>query len=79
MAAALDYRKRCDWVRDVIFGEDRATTHTVHAHQALAAFRNVAISLIRVWRGAAITAAREYYASHPAVLFRRLGLTPARL
>lgn len=67
------------WVRDVVFGEDRATTHTAHAHQALAAFRNLAIALIHLWRGSAITAAREYYASHPAVLFRRLGLTLARL
>jgi hypothetical protein len=26
-----------------------------------------------------VAEAREYYASHPAALFRRLGLTPARL
>jgi predicted transposase YbfD/YdcC len=62
------------WVRDVVFGEDRATTRSGHAPQVLAAFRNLALSLLRVWRGPAITAAREYYATHLGVLFRRVGL-----
>ena len=39
------------WVRDVVFGEDRSTTRTAHAPQALAAFRNLAISFIHRWRG----------------------------
>jgi predicted transposase YbfD/YdcC len=67
------------WVRDVVFGEDRATTHTAHAPQALAAFRNLAIALIHLWRGSAITAAREYFGAHPAALVRRLDLPAARL
>ena len=67
------------WLRDVVFGEDRATTHTGHAPQALAALRNLAISFIHRWRGREVTAAREYYASHPAVLFCHLGLVPRRL
>jgi hypothetical protein len=70
---------RLHWLRDVVFGEDRATTHTAHAPQALAAFRNLAISLLHLWRGSDITAARQYYASHPAALFRRLGLSPPGL
>jgi predicted transposase YbfD/YdcC len=67
------------WVRDVGFGEDRSLTRTGRAHQVLAAFRNRALSLIRLWDGPAITAAREYYATHLSLLFRRAGLTGARL
>jgi hypothetical protein len=63
----------------VVFGDDGPTTRTGHTPQALAAFRNLAISAIRSRRGPAITAAREYYASHPAVLLGHLGLTPRRL
>jgi hypothetical protein len=62
------------WIRDAVFREDHATTRTAHAHQAFAAFRNLVISLLHLWRGSQVTAAREYYASHPNVLFRRLEL-----
>jgi predicted transposase YbfD/YdcC len=62
------------WVRDVIFGEDRSTTRTGHGAEVLAAFRNLAISLIRHFRGPEITAGREYYATHLGVLFRQLGI-----
>jgi predicted transposase YbfD/YdcC len=67
------------WIRDVVFAEDAATTHTAHAPQALAVLRNLALSLLHRWRRHDITAARQYFASHPAALFRRLGLTPRRL
>jgi predicted transposase YbfD/YdcC len=67
------------WLRDAVFREDQSTTRTGHAPEALAAFRNLAISLIHRWRGSRVTEAREYYAAHPAHLFRRLGLTPAGL
>jgi len=67
------------WLRDAVFREDHSTTHCGHAPEALAAFRNLAISLIHRWRGSRVTEAREYYAAHPAQLFRRLGLTPAGL
>jgi predicted transposase YbfD/YdcC len=62
------------WLRDAVFREDHATTRTARAHHAFAAFRNLAISLIHLWRGSHVTAAREYYASHPTALFRRLQL-----
>ena len=65
---------RVHWVRDGVFGEDAGTTHTGTAPQAPAALRNLALSLLHHWKHAELTAAREYYASHPAVLFRRLGL-----
>jgi predicted transposase YbfD/YdcC len=63
------------WVRDAVFAEDRSTTRTGQAPQACAAFRNLAISFIHHFRGSAITASRDYYASHPMVLFRQLGVT----
>ena len=62
------------WLRDAVFREDHATTRTAHAHPTFAALRNLAISLIHLWRGSHVTAAREYYASHPYVLFRLLQL-----
>jgi predicted transposase YbfD/YdcC len=67
---------RLHWLRDVVFGEDRSTTRTQHAPQALAALRNLAISLIHLYRGRDVTAAREYYGRHPTVLFHQLGLAP---
>jgi predicted transposase YbfD/YdcC len=70
---------RLHWVRDVVFAEDASTTHTAHAPQALAVFRNLALSLLHRWRGHDITAARQYYAGHPAALFRCLGITVRRL
>ena len=63
------------WLRDAVFREDQSTTRTGRAPQVLAALRNLAISLIHRWRGPRVTEAREYYAAHPNVLFRRLGLT----
>ena len=62
------------WLRDALLREDHATTRTAHAHQAFAALRNLVISLIHLWRGSRVTAAREYYASHPNALLRRLQL-----
>jgi hypothetical protein len=44
------------WIRDAAFGEDHSTTRTSHAHQVLAALRNLVISLIHLWRGRHITA-----------------------
>ena len=59
------------WMRDAVSGKDHSTTRTGRAHQAFAAFRNLAISLIHLWRGRHITATREH-AGYPVVLFRHL-------
>jgi predicted transposase YbfD/YdcC len=67
------------WVRDVVFGEDAATTRTGHAPQALAALRNLALSLLHRWRGRDVTAARQFFAAHPSALLRRLNPTQRRL
>jgi hypothetical protein len=66
-------------VRDVVFGEDASTTRTGTAPEALAALRNLALALLHRWRRPDVTAARQYYASHPTALCRRLGLPPAGL
>jgi predicted transposase YbfD/YdcC len=66
-------------VRDVVFAEDASSTRTAHAPQALAAFRNLALSLLHLWRRHHVTAARQYFAGHPAARFRRLDLTSRRL
>jgi predicted transposase YbfD/YdcC len=39
---------RLHWVRDVVFGEDHCQVKSKHAPQNLAAFRNAAISLLRL-------------------------------
>jgi hypothetical protein len=61
-------------VRDVVFGEDASTTHTGTALQALAALRNLVLSLLRLWHRPAITAARQAVARHRAAVFRLLAL-----
>jgi predicted transposase YbfD/YdcC len=60
------------WLRDVALREDANTTHVGSAPHAFAAFRNLVLSLLHRWRHRNLNAAREYYATHPAVLFRRL-------
>jgi predicted transposase YbfD/YdcC len=67
------------WVRDAVFGEDASTTRTGTAPEALAACRNLAISLLHRWGRPDITAARQYFAGHPAALVRRLQLAPTGL
>ena len=67
------------WIRDKVFGEDASTTHSGTAPQVFAAFRNLALSLLHRWRHRHLTAAREYYATHPAALFRRLQLAQTGL
>jgi predicted transposase YbfD/YdcC len=62
------------WVRDAVFGEDAATTRTGTAPQALAAFRNLALSLLHRWRRPDVTAARQFFGAHPTVLLRLLSL-----
>lgn len=70
---------RLHWVRDADLLEDRAATRTGTAPEALAAFRNLAVALLRRWRGPRIAAGRDYYAHHPAVLLRRLTRPVLRL
>jgi predicted transposase YbfD/YdcC len=55
----------CHYVRDVSFGEDRSRLRTGNAPQILAAFRNLAITLIHRYGSCHIKATRRHFASCP--------------
>ncbi len=61
-------------VRDVTCDEDRARAHTGPIPQALAAWRNVAIGLLRLLGEANIAAATRRYAAQPARARAAVGL-----
>jgi predicted transposase YbfD/YdcC len=52
-------------VRDVTFGEDRSQLRSGAAPQILAAFRNLAITLIHRSGSSDIAASRRAFAYHP--------------
>jgi predicted transposase YbfD/YdcC len=60
------------WIRDYVFGEDRSCLRTGHGPQIMAAFRNLAISLIRRQGTRQITATRRHFAAHPRKALRLL-------
>jgi predicted transposase YbfD/YdcC len=55
---------RLHWVRDKDFDEDASRVRTKHAPQAMAIFRNVAISLLRLLRHTCLIADTRHYAYH---------------
>ncbi|HEY1353671.1 MAG TPA: ISAs1 family transposase [Ktedonobacteraceae bacterium] len=59
-------------VRDVTFGEDRSRLRTGSAPQILAAFRNLALTLIHRCGSSQIAATRRHFASHPRHAFALL-------
>jgi predicted transposase YbfD/YdcC len=65
---------RVHYVRDVTFGEDASRVRTRAAPQILAATRNAAISLLRLWKCPNIAAALRDNAYQPARLLARLGI-----
>jgi predicted transposase YbfD/YdcC len=62
------------WVRDVTFDEDRSQVRTERIPQVMAALRNVAISLLRVYGAENIAAATRRYAARPALALAAVGL-----
>jgi predicted transposase YbfD/YdcC len=56
---------RSHYVRDVSFGEDRSRLRTDHAPHIMAAFRNLAITLIHRFGSSHIAATRRHFASCP--------------
>jgi len=56
---------RLHWVRDVTFDEDRSQLRLGHAHQLMAAFRNLAIALLRLMGHTNIASATRYFAAQP--------------
>lgn len=66
---------RLHYVRDVTYGEDRATVRAGRGAQALAALRNVAIGLLRVAGETNIAAACRRHQAQPALALAAVGLT----
>jgi len=62
------------WVRDVSFGEDKCRVKLGHAPQNLAAFRNAAISLLRLRGHKEIAATLRDFSYQPLKLLRFLGI-----
>jgi len=60
------------WLRDVTFGEDRSRLRSGPAPQIMAAFRNLALTLIRRTGATAIAAFRQHLRSRPIVALRFL-------
>lgn len=56
---------RLHWVRDKDFAEDASRVRTQHAPQAMAIFRNLAISLLRLLGYDSLVAGLRHYAYHP--------------
>jgi predicted transposase YbfD/YdcC len=56
---------RSHYVRDVCFQEDRSHLRTGNAPQVLAAFRNLAISLVHRSGSSQISATRRFFSYHP--------------
>jgi hypothetical protein len=53
------------WVRDVTFDEDRSQVRTGHGPQVMAAFRNLAITALRLSGATNIAAALRHHARNP--------------
>ncbi len=62
------------WVRDVTFGEDKCQVKIGHAPQNLAAFRNAAISLLRLCGCKEIAATLRDFSYRPLKLMSFLGI-----
>ena len=65
---------RLHYVRDETLGEDRCQVHTGHAPQALAAFRNAILSLLRFHGWSNIAAATRRYSDEPQRFLRLIGV-----
>jgi predicted transposase YbfD/YdcC len=65
---------RLHWVRDVTFDEDRSQVRAGHIPQVMAAFRNAAISVMRILGATNIAAACRRYAAQPALALAAVGI-----
>ena len=65
---------RLHWVRDVTFGEDQCQVKPGPAPQNLAAFRNAAVSILRLAGIQEIAPALREFAYQPRKLLRFLGI-----
>ena len=65
---------RLHWVRDVTFDEDRSQVRAGRAPQVMAALRNIAISVLRLYGAENIAAACRRYAARPALALAAVGI-----
>ena len=65
---------RLHWVRDVVYDEDHCRVKCGHGPQNLAAFRNAAISILRLSGLPQITPNLRRFAHQPRKLLRFLGI-----
>lgn len=65
---------RLHWVRDVSFGEDKCQVKSGHGPQNLAAFRNAAISLLRLAGCKEIAPTLRDFCYRPRKLLQFLGI-----
>jgi hypothetical protein len=63
------------YVRDVSLGEDAGQLPCGHAAQALAALRNVAITLLRSAGWPCLPTAFRHFAAHPQLALQLIGAT----
>ena len=73
-----DIENRLHWIRDMVFDEDRHQLRTRNGPQIMAALRNLAISLIRLFHGphTPIAATTRAMARHPQRAIRLLTQPP---
>lgn len=64
---------RSHYVRDVAFGEDASQVRVGNIPQVMAAFRNMAIGLVRLAGGTNIAAARRHFAAQPKNALKLIG------
>ncbi|MBK8986727.1 MAG: ISAs1 family transposase [Chloroflexi bacterium] len=62
------------WVRDVVMGEDASTTRQPGAPQVRAAFRNIAISLVRLSGFDSVTESIDAFSADPYKALDTMGL-----
>ena len=67
---------RLHWVRDVVFDEDRHQLRTGNGPKVMAALRNLAISLIRLFHGTSIASTTRSLSRQPKRAIRLLTQTP---
>jgi predicted transposase YbfD/YdcC len=64
---------RSHWVRDVVFREDQSQIRIGRLPQVLATLRNVAISLIRLYRFRGVSQTLDFFAAHPFKALSAIG------
>lgn len=79
MEGHWEIENRLHWIRDVTYDEDGSQVRAGHIAQVMAAFRNAAVSVMRLMEATNIAAACRRYAAQPALALAAVGLDPGEL